>query len=243
MRSVPGSSPSATVCTNLKIHVTPPPRSPTAEGRDAAVVWLVQFGFRPTERFLYEYDFTAGWQVEVRVEKVIEEAPCESHRIAACLAGRVPGPPDGCGGPRAYAERRRDAVSWDMATDMDAVAAVLAGPETFLEFKQAVSRLRSREPFLAEAFPPAAIYAALRQAFTIVRVPDDPDPSGRCFGFVQTVDDKPRARLVDTLSQQGMQPQQQVVFLSGGADTLRCLQQNTAPEAEPCWIGTMSPCG
>ena len=79
---------------------------------DAAVVRLAQFGFRPTERFLYEYDFTAGWQVEVRVEKVIEEAPCESHRIPGCLVGREPGPPDDCDGPRAYAERRRDAVSW-----------------------------------------------------------------------------------------------------------------------------------
>ena len=153
---------------------------------DAATVRLAQFGFRPTERFLYEYDFTAGWQVEVRVEKVTEEAPCESHRIPVCLAGREPGPPDGCGGPRAYAERRRDAVIWDMATDMDAVAAVLrrvadgddavlADPETFSDFKQAVSRLQSREPFLADAFPRAAINAALRQAFTIGGVPDDPD--------------------------------------------------------------------
>src|SRR5271167_2105953 len=33
-------------------------------------------------------------------------------------------------------------------------------------------------------------------------------------------------------AQQGMQPQQQVVFLSDGADTLRRLQQNIAPEAE-----------
>ena len=59
-----------------------------------------------------------------------------------------------------------------------------------------------------------------------------PDPSGRCFAFVQTVDDKPRARLVDTLRQQGMQPRQQVVFMSDGAETLRRLQQNIAPEAE-----------
>ena len=27
---------------------------------DAAVVRLAQFGFRPTERFVYEYDFTTG---------------------------------------------------------------------------------------------------------------------------------------------------------------------------------------
>jgi len=147
---------------------------------DAGAVPLSQFGFRPTERFLYEYDFTAGWQIEVRVEKVIEEAPCEGHRIPVCAAGRERGPPDGCGGPQVYAERRRDAVSWEMGTDMDAIVAilrrvadgddaVLADPETFSDFKQAVSRLRSREPFLAEAFPRAAINVALRQAFTIVR--------------------------------------------------------------------------
>jgi hypothetical protein len=58
------------------------------------------------------------------------------------------------------------------------------------------------------------------------------DPSGRCFAFVQTVDDKPCARLVDTLRQQGMHPLQQVVFMSDGAETLRRLQQNIAPEAE-----------
>jgi hypothetical protein len=30
---------------------------------DAAAVRLAQFGFRLTGRFLYEYDFTAGWHV------------------------------------------------------------------------------------------------------------------------------------------------------------------------------------
>lgn len=28
---------------------------------------LSYFAFRPSERFLYEYDFTVGWQIEVRV--------------------------------------------------------------------------------------------------------------------------------------------------------------------------------
>jgi hypothetical protein len=52
------------------------------------------------------------------------------------------------------------------------------------------------------------------------------------MGYVQAVDDKPRARLADTLRQQGMQPRQQVVFMSDGADTLRRLRQNITPEAE-----------
>ena len=48
-------------------------------GEDAAAVPLSLFGFRPTERFLYEYDFTAGWQIEVRVEQVIQATPRENH--------------------------------------------------------------------------------------------------------------------------------------------------------------------
>lgn len=147
---------------------------------DAAAVPLSWFGFRPTERFPHEYDFTAGWQVEVRVETVSREASGESHRIPFCMAGREPGPPDGCGGPRAYLERRPDAVSWEMTNDMAAVTAILRrvadgdddvlnDPGTFSDFKDIVSRLRAREPFLADAFPRAAIDAALRQAFTTAR--------------------------------------------------------------------------
>ena len=66
---------------------------------------LSWFGFRLTERFLYEYDFTAGWQVEVRVETVSREASRESRRIPFCMDGREPGPPDGCGGRNGDAMR------------------------------------------------------------------------------------------------------------------------------------------
>jgi hypothetical protein len=66
-----------------------------------------------------------------------------------------------------------------------------------------------------------------------------PDSSGRCFAFVQTVDTRPRARLVDTLRRQGMWPYQQIVFLSEGAETLRRLRRNISPEAErTCWTGS-----
>jgi Plasmid pRiA4b ORF-3-like protein len=141
---------------------------------------LSRFGFRPTERFLYEYDFSAGWQIEVRVEGVIQAAARENHRIPVCIAGRHAGPPDGCGGPQAYAERRRDAVGWEMADDVDAVVAVLRrvsdgdrtvldDPEERSDFERAVSRLKAREPFLAEGFSPASTNAGLRQAFTVAR--------------------------------------------------------------------------
>jgi hypothetical protein len=147
---------------------------------DAAVVPLSRFAFRPTERFLYEYDFTAGWQIEVRVERVIGVAPGAGNRIPFCVGGRGASPPDNCGGPRAHTALRRDALGRPMADDVDAVVAVLRrvadgddavldDPAERFDFERAVSRLKAREPFLAEGFSRTLVNAALRQAFTAAR--------------------------------------------------------------------------
>jgi len=52
------------------------------------------------------------------------------------------------------------------------------------------------------------------------------------FGFVQTMEKNPRCRLMYFLSKQGMQANQQITFLSDGADNLRELQYGMYPEAE-----------
>jgi hypothetical protein len=54
----------------------------------------------------------------------------------------------------------------------------------------------------------------------------------KCFGFVQTYDEKPKRRLYEVLKSQGMQMNQQVVFLSDGGDDVRELQMYLNPEAE-----------
>jgi hypothetical protein len=147
---------------------------------DASAVPLSRFAFRPGERFLYEYDFTARWQIEVRVERVIGVAPGAGHQIAFCAGGRGTSPPDNCGGPRAYAAQRRDALGWPMADDVDTVVAALQrvaeGDDTVLDdpaerfdFERAVPRLKARELFLAEGFSRASVNAGLRQAFTAER--------------------------------------------------------------------------
>jgi len=55
---------------------------------------------------------------------------------------------------------------------------------------------------------------------------------GKCFGLVQSYDDKPKRRIFEVLKGQGMQLNQQVVFLSDGGDTVRNLQLYLNPEAE-----------
>ena len=54
----------------------------------------------------------------------------------------------------------------------------------------------------------------------------------KCFGFVQTFDTKPKRRLFELLCSQGMQANQQVTFLTDGADDVRDLPLYLNPQAE-----------
>jgi hypothetical protein len=70
----------------------------------------------------------------------------------------------------------------------------------------------------------------------------EPDPTGRCFAYVQTVDDKPRARLVDTLRQQRGCSRRSSSYPT--APTLYAVCNRTSPrKPSTCWTGTTSPCG
>ncbi len=56
--------------------------------------------------------------------------------------------------------------------------------------------------------------------------------SPKRFGFIQIFDEHPRRRLMNMLVNQGMQPNQQITFLSDGADNLRQLQFMMYSESE-----------
>ncbi|MBV9172110.1 MAG: plasmid pRiA4b ORF-3 family protein [Chloroflexi bacterium] len=71
---------------------------------DRRHVHLAALGMRTGERFLYEYDFTDGWQHDMRVEQIL---PLEAGRIyPRCVGGRRRVPPEDCGGPLAFLELR-----------------------------------------------------------------------------------------------------------------------------------------
>jgi hypothetical protein len=61
---------------------------------------------------------------------------------------------------------------------------------------------------------------------------DQPTPSIKTFGFVQTYDEKPKRRLFELLQSQGLQMNQQIEFLSDGGDTVRDVQLYLSPEAD-----------
>jgi hypothetical protein len=53
-----------------------------------------------------------------------------------------------------------------------------------------------------------------------------------CFGYVQTYDTKPKRRLYEILTSQGMQANQQVTFLTDGGEDIRDLPLYLNPQAE-----------
>jgi Transposase len=58
-----------------------------------------------------------------------------------------------------------------------------------------------------------------------------PALSSKRFGFVQTLDTKPKRRLYEVLHSQGLQMNQEITFLADGNDTLRALQLEMSPQA------------
>src|SRR5215468_197660 len=60
---------------------------------------------------------------------------------------------------------------------------------------------------------------------------EDRTPSLKRFGFVQTLDTKPKRRLYEVLHSQDLQMNQAITFLSDGNDSLRQLQLEMSPKA------------
>jgi len=61
---------------------------------------------------------------------------------------------------------------------------------------------------------------------------DDVPPSSTCFALVRSVDPKPKRRLFDLLTSQGMQANQQVTFFTDGGDTVRTIPEYLNPDAQ-----------
>jgi hypothetical protein len=57
-------------------------------------------------------------------------------------------------------------------------------------------------------------------------------PSAKCFGFLQTYNEKPRRRLWELLKSRGIQENQQIVFLSDGGENVRRVQEYLHPFSE-----------
>jgi hypothetical protein len=71
-----------------------------------------------------------------------------------------------------------------------------------------------------------------RSVVAFRRTEGDAVPPPKCFGFVQTYDAKPRRRLWDLMKSQGMQENQQVLFLSDGGEDVRQVREYLHPNSD-----------
>jgi hypothetical protein len=70
---------------------------------DARRVSISRFRLHCGERFRYEYDFTADWQLDLRLERVLPFDPMCA--LPSCTGGSRAAPPEGCAGTRDYLQR------------------------------------------------------------------------------------------------------------------------------------------
>ncbi|MDB6170277.1 MAG: hypothetical protein JWM88_3141 [Verrucomicrobia bacterium] len=63
-------------------------------------VGLADLDLEHRNQFVYEYHFGEGWQIEIKIEKVLLIEKGTSYPV--CLAGERAGPPEDCGGLEAF---------------------------------------------------------------------------------------------------------------------------------------------
>ncbi len=76
------------------------PRLYTFNISDCAEFRLCDFSPGQLKRFVFEYDFSVGWDHEILLEEVL--ALRNGAKYPTCLAGARKCPPQDCGGSRGY---------------------------------------------------------------------------------------------------------------------------------------------
>ena len=93
---------------------------------------LANLGLRVRERFLYEYDFTAGWDHDVRLEQILPLDPWRGYPI--CIGGRRAAPPEDCGGAWAFLELRQHYATFRIAERLlELLKPITSGTSTWQE--------------------------------------------------------------------------------------------------------------
>ena len=69
---------------------------------DPHQVPLSRFRLHPRESFRYEYDFTANWRVDIRLEEIL---PQEQRVLPVCVGGRAAPPGEEYAGALVYLQR------------------------------------------------------------------------------------------------------------------------------------------
>lgn len=137
---------------------------------DARRVPLSRFRLHRGERFRYEYDFTADWKLDLRLERVLPLDP--TCALPSCTGGSRAAPPEGCAGPWAYLQRLDEHKSHLPFEELGLVAEALQrwldaeGDRRALgdldELREAVDRVEAYQALQPDRFDRRALNRRLR---------------------------------------------------------------------------------
>jgi hypothetical protein len=144
---------------------------------EAHRVRLGDFQFHPNERLRYEYDFGAGWELELRIERTLPIAAQKTYPV--CIGGRRAAPPEECGGPDAYRtlidHHRWNPPFEDLAYLGEAVSRMLAALEDesvrsavgdLADLREALDRVANYADFQPDQFDRRQVNRRLQQYAT-----------------------------------------------------------------------------
>ena len=137
---------------------------------DARRVPLSRFRLHRGEHFRYEYDFTADWKLDLRLERVLPFDP--KRKLPSCTGGSRAAPPEGCAGAWAYLQRLDEHKSHLPLEELGLMAEALQrwldaeGDRHALgdldEFREAVDHVEAYRAFQPDRFDRRALNRQLR---------------------------------------------------------------------------------
>ena len=134
---------------------------------------LAELQLRKGARSIYEYDLNIPWEHEIRLEDRVE--PETGKRYPAGLGGDGNCPPEDCGGPAAFMDRRHDLWGMDSMEDLSMIVeaidqilqhgreSVLEDEDRVWELRGALDRSESRQRAKGEVFSRKKINKRLRE--------------------------------------------------------------------------------
>jgi hypothetical protein len=98
---------------------------------DPATVRLIDLQLREREKFRYDYNFIDNWMHQLRVEKILY--PEQPLAVPICTAGKRSVPPENCGGPWAFQQKKQD---YGLCYAYEVIADILDGGLETLEARR-----------------------------------------------------------------------------------------------------------
>ena len=108
---------------------------------DPHEVRLADLGLRAGERFLYEYDFTDGWEHDVRVEQILSLEITRPYPVGT--GGWRVVPPEDCGGPWGFMELQQHYAPFRLAERLvEIIESLLSRSDDVDDLREELEELR-----------------------------------------------------------------------------------------------------